>query len=542
MRFVNRHPARPCRGNRRSPRARGISLLELMVSIALVLILILGINEVFGLSSRTVGAGQALSDAHRDARNAQATLFDDARGAAAALPDAPFLLIRSQGVYAFRDKPDLDADADQDPSTEERASAPNAPVYAYETNNRRHRLDQLQFFARGLLHRQTGTDGSFTDPNTSYEAYIVYGHLLLPVPPDPSDPTKANTLPNNIGALSTPPAGQPIPPNTGAYRYPGDSTKGNAVSQTTPANWQTQNPNNYFASQWILGRSVFLLDPNPPATLPPVKPYFVQNSPVLYAPLAPPSRDGTSSFQYQLWQSRYDLCQTSIDLYRQYMGGFPIGTKWWQFLTACNPTDPLDANSVTVRHLADPRPLRPLDSAAAARSSPCFLRGCTQFIVEYAGDFCTQDPNPLKRGAPVKTGTNTANPPESISAPDGEIDYVLDGDVRKVRWYGFPRDTNDDGAINWDQDVVPLSHFLQAPNGFGLPAPVAVPAWERWGTAPPAGNDYTKMGPDDYFIAAWGPDTQNSPKPTMLRITVVLDDPDGRMGAGQSYEYILKLQ
>ena len=61
---------------------------------------------------------------------------------------------------------------------------------------------------------------------------------------------------------------------------------------------------------------------------------------------------------------------------------------------------------------------------------------------------------------------------------------------------------------------------------------------ERW---VPSG-DYPAMGAGEFFVAAWGPDTQTSPKPTMIRITVVLDDPDGRIGAGQSFEYVLKLQ
>src|SRR4051794_18240219 len=119
MTHLSGNPQRRAQPARLRRERAGFSLLELMVSIALVLILILGINQVFGLSSRTVGAGQALSEANRDGRNAQSIFFEDARGASSALSDAPCLIIRSQGVYAFRTKADLEADADQNPATQD---------------------------------------------------------------------------------------------------------------------------------------------------------------------------------------------------------------------------------------------------------------------------------------------------------------------------------------------------------------------------------------------------------------------------------------
>src|SRR5712671_5842877 len=51
--------------------ATGFTLVELMVSIALVLLLVLGINAVFTLSARTVGIGQQVSEIQRQFRNAE---------------------------------------------------------------------------------------------------------------------------------------------------------------------------------------------------------------------------------------------------------------------------------------------------------------------------------------------------------------------------------------------------------------------------------------------------------------------------------------
>ena len=53
------------------------TLIELMVSIAIVLILVLGIHQVFKLTSDTVGAGQGLGSKARDFRAVQSTFYND---------------------------------------------------------------------------------------------------------------------------------------------------------------------------------------------------------------------------------------------------------------------------------------------------------------------------------------------------------------------------------------------------------------------------------------------------------------------------------
>src|SRR4051794_673913 len=94
-------------------RRRGFTLVELMISIALVLILMIGINKVFKLTADTVSIGQAVSGAVRDSRAAQATYSDDLSNLA---DDSPFLLIRSMVTPAFRNRGDEQADRDYDPT------------------------------------------------------------------------------------------------------------------------------------------------------------------------------------------------------------------------------------------------------------------------------------------------------------------------------------------------------------------------------------------------------------------------------------------
>ncbi len=66
----------------------------------------------------------------------------------------------------------------------------------------------------------------------------------------------------------------------------------------------------------------------------------------------------------------------------------------------------------------------PISAAALAEMAPYFLQHCSQFIVEYAGDYLQQDINGNMTGL----------------GPDGQIDFYLDANGNKhIRWYGMPR-------------------------------------------------------------------------------------------------------
>jgi hypothetical protein len=145
---------------------------------------------------------------------------------------------------------------------------------------------------------------------------------------------------------------------------------------------------------------------------------------------------------------------------------------WWSRLFA----------SQGRRFWANPYVAKPLTPQNMAQNSPILATGCVQFIVEYAGDYITQDPVQF-------SGPNIPNPTYgdiTDVGPDGQIDfvyvhrgpwdnittysagdYVLDSGQfyvsladdnlshppagsptfwrvelppRAIRWYGFPRD------------------------------------------------------------------------------------------------------
>src|ERR1019366_2708079 len=93
---------------RRSHHHSAFTLVELLVSIAIALLLILGVNTVFKVTAQTVGAGNAILTATRDARTIFQTFLADLNGidpvpaAGSTSGDGPFFVIRSDHVYAFR--------------------------------------------------------------------------------------------------------------------------------------------------------------------------------------------------------------------------------------------------------------------------------------------------------------------------------------------------------------------------------------------------------------------------------------------------------
>src|SRR5687767_14276615 len=235
------------------PPRRAFTLIELMVSVAIVLILILAVHQVFRLTSDTIGAGQALGSKVRDYRAVQAVLRNDISMATAplaaggaTLDDGPLLLIRSARMTMFRSRGDQLADSDGDPSTvdidadnvEGEAGVPGEVARTTDLSDRSHRLDRLMFFTRGLFRRQTGGSvasggsGPFQAEMSSPEAFVWYGHLGLP---------------DHGAAVSD--------PRRFASRRPGERVPpGAPAGQPQPGN-----PLNYYAADWALGRVAITL-------------------------------------------------------------------------------------------------------------------------------------------------------------------------------------------------------------------------------------------------------------------------------------------
>lgn len=493
------------RGPWATPGKSGFTLVEVIIAIAIALLLIVGISEVFAIAQRTIGAGTTVQSSIMADRGIQSTFADDFRSMANGT-DSPGLVITSSSINAWRSQTDMKEDRDGKVSTyNDLVGSGSLPTPASPTSvdYRVHRDDRLGFFVRGRYARQTAEGANLTSPTTSDEAFIWIGHVAVP---------NNQTVTNWTSAAVTP-----------GYREPGDPS-GIGLSA---------NENNLYASDWILGREVILLSPNPIESQ-----YWNGLDPLsLFSAV---SRDQTP-----ISSSRYDIARTSINQHRNIaiIGGY----KWWERLIGqqISATSTIQSD---VRYVANPFVRKPTPavaaspvnaakwmSAASAQTYPVFVRGCTQFIVEFAGDYLQQNPT---------TGA-VAGPGQ-----DGQVDYVVENptapisqQIRHIRWYGFPRDTNNDGLIDprkdGTQDVVPVG---QVP-GSGGPM-----LFERGGAFPlPQMVQFsrvTDIAPQsNAYVCAWGPDTDavGIPRPRMIRITLGIDDPAGHLSNEQLYEYVFNL-
>ncbi len=529
-----RHPTPPTRN---APVAAAFTLVELLVSIAIVVVLMTGVATVFRITGDTIGAGQASGAMNRDARAAQAVFAQDFQGAAR---NGPFILIDSSRIGKFTNAKDQKSDRDGDPMTldidgdgkEGVATVPGEVVSRGSVNGRNHRLDRVALFSRGNFKSQTGPDGTFISGTTSGEELVKYQI-----------------------------ARQPAATGTG-FVDPGVG------------------PNNEFAADWVLARSSILLLNNPPTSsffypsaggeggnYAPVKPLYVNSA----------ANDNGGQFSW-IQTNRYDVAQTSISdflktLRLRALGGksgnymYNTDTEWWQ---RGGFNFPLDAY---------PFPARPLTSAAVARTHPIFLKGVSQFIVEYAGDFVAQNNDPTDNDygeltdASIyieRTNANSSGLPQTYlptkfhpaingAGTDGLIDFTVDptNNTKRIRWYGFPRDDNGDGVIvGWTPgtrardlvDVVPLRDVMLTLGSLPNPSAKDGAPFEKFlvgqDTKMPPKADYAASGAlptDARYICAWGPDDLGCPRPAMMRITITLVDPNGSVPNGQTYQFVYKL-
>lgn len=541
--------------NAKTHRARAFTLVEVMISITIALILLLGVNQVFDSAGRTIGAGNAVNEATRAGRAMQSLIAEDIRNMTT---DGPLLVLRNRAQWAHRNEADerLPGTVSQLDEDNDGVITPSSETLKFtDYNFRRHRLDLMSFFVRNLVRRQTGNDGTWQAATAGTEGWVWYGHMKLPnnsYDPSQSDATAANRS---------------------AYRLPWDAAP---------------NENNQYASQWVLGRvRMLLMDPSEikDRNNPLVQQVYIRagmSSAGTLGPLAInteayPAQSPTVYVQ----DSRYDVGGASIDSFRQLLeqtkwqpwdkdatyytqdtsGGrrsccMHNGVVWRSRIDNNQNNTPAPGSSSWElfdynefmngeRFQCNPFIVKPVDSAGAAKYVPFLAAACTQFMVEYAGDFLTQDANGDVTGVCWDYAAGTER------ATDGQVDYVVDKSadgtptkidsakwVRRVRWYGLPREVKvrPDGAVAGNQatasampDVVPLRDIWQtAVSGSRAPFEKVVPT---------AAADYSATEAREY-VCVWGP---NDRRPKMIRILMAFDDPAGNLRDAVWFEYVYAL-
>ncbi|HEX4053087.1 MAG TPA: hypothetical protein VHX86_02370 [Tepidisphaeraceae bacterium] len=648
-------------------RRTAFTLVELMLSLAMVLLLIIGINYVFRSASDAVSAGENLNGINSAAQATQPILFNDLRDVS---KNPPCFIIASQLVTQFLNSDDAKTSSDPTVIVTDNAGtqvkiANSASIgvgpgkYASSLspailNNRNHRADLLEFFAHGLYHRRSGNDGTYIGTESSDDAFIQIGHAALP----------ANDLSAFYG-----PTGLPI--SSGQSSAMG--TPGVARVGAYAADWVLARRITLLASPWTppagstnpqpitLGDYYYAAVPNayspallnPPVGIDNATQFGVNMSPLSYgtqdiSAVASGGTPATSNTQIQ--SSRYDIAGVTPDQYERTIANAILGwqtagylnaSPWWNpliysfpitqnlatvpqywatssppyavpyyqvpaqipnssplyytplaprgiksFIPAnvSNADKPYDPGQWLNRPQCNPLIQSPLSAAALAEMAPYFLQHCSQFIVEYAGDYLQQNP---------ATGDMTG------LGPDGQIDFYLDANGNKhIRWYGMPRsstgtphldglgsglanevlirgydNTTDSGKslgsmppsgiLNYFTDVIPLrdyySMWLDSQNDNTL---VYSPPWEvdvnfdpthDYGAyfnpttnsvkyapqANPQANDNAFNNPANppRYVAAWHDDM-----PAMIRILIKVDDPNNKIKDGPWYEYVFRLK
>ena len=529
----------------RAGRAAGFTLVEVMISVALALLLMYGVSQVFKLSGDAVGANQAVAAIVRDQRAAAPVFAEDFRNCA---PDSPLFLISSRISYrgpnqpayfpsGFHNADDQRNASNPDPTFVDNPNQPtqtNPPLLALAgVTDRVPRMDRLSFFSRGLFRRQSLPDVVTATSNalTSGEAYIWYGHTALP---------------DIKGGSSTPP-----PP---------------------------QIPEMQYAADRILGRVAILLnDSANPSTDGPLVGQKFSGSPLWPLDL------GASAYGYYDATKNNevvcsDVARTSIDLFRSDANAVFSASQsqvsgpynWYRGM------DDLGAAGGVMRFWCTPTVTRPVTPRVLSRSVPYFMGHCSQFIVEYAGDYLNQVTDPTKANyGHLVNGPQKINPSQDTYDPtkvdvaqlvyvnpgaagdgstihgttDGQIDFLIDHSadtatnktgVRRIRWYGLPRDVNGDGRIDIN-DVVPLADVLDD-EGLTVNGNAPMAPWEKERPYPhlidEQGKDYATLkndaAPNFRYTCAWHNDA-----PAMIRILVKIDDASGKLQDGQWYQFIL---
>lgn len=530
-------------------RRSAFTIVELIVSIGLVLILMVGVSKVFTTVTKTVAAGSAISDGTRVARGTQSILAKDFSHAVTG-KDAPFLTIISSVRPAYRNRPDelsdpkavqfkfrdeLSIDLNGN-NIEGEATVPGERISLATPNFRSHRTDILTFFVRDLVRRQTGNPNqNMISPMTGTETWVRYSHAQIW---DGSTPL----------------------PGAGGFTELGPGATGTLTAST--------NPNNYFASQWLLSRSEIILSDGTTDANGDVTAIYDDSKP---SPIAQrfwkrnggltPLRTGSGadSGSGLIQESLFDLAGITMSGMRQVM---------IRFLSTATPAQ-LEAwpSAFGWRPCVNPLMPKPINSQTLAQTAPVLVPGCTQFIVEYAGDFVAQDNDPALATygnvigvcAPVNP---VANPPKT----DGVLDYIVVGVApnrhKEIRWYGLPRDTNGDGVVDgWTagrtnnqlRDVCPLRDVMRTlavevtnrGASFELGKSPAGPTGQllapKANYADTTGAGALGLGLTDEYVCGWSPAETYRPK--MIRITMTIDDPAGRSPNpdGQVHEMVFEL-
>ncbi|MGF1632606.1 MAG: type II secretion system protein J [Phycisphaerae bacterium] len=528
--------------NSRPTSARhGFTLVEIMIAVALTLVIIAGITSVFSIAGETIGVGQSVSERTRTmqavASNLQADIVGpDAADATGIMPMdfLPFLVISNRVQVAFLDEDDEELDADTNVNTvdldedgiegnafgENLLDPANPPISAIE-NRRVHRTDTLHFFSNGSFKRQTGqvSRGPLTEEiivqDTALTAYVWYGHL------------------NKIAGGSL-----QILEAAGQQRYAAEWTLGRKallLSSQRGTTSQVKGQSSAVGSDITAEEFAFVSDRLVAggSNVPP----FSYGSQVAFNAIIVGGVGIVADSAYAVGGSTLEVQNGAIDfavadliggetntandaasesVYDRVVTLETASADWWQTIASGATVNQAFryeyVPNVSMNNLnSGDNANRERTITELAQNTGFLSDGVTKFIVEFAGDF--NGDGRIDRTAAAQ------DDPDEVDAP--------------IQWYGLPRDLNGDGVM----DVITVSDRWSGPFAFERVRPTDPGIDGRQYTCVWAPQQLTDLNPD----TGADPGPLDAVPPAMLRITVELVDPRGKMNEPMRQEFIYRL-
>lgn len=594
---------------------RGFTFTEILIALALILILLIGVSQVFTITSKTIGTGQSLSVAMRGQKAVGQALQNDITGYAASTgnvqdlgntalrsgmrpmaPDdlterAPFLIISNIRVPTFLTAQDeknmLVTPSDTNWVTRSQeirtidGTSSYVPLFSYGERN--FRVDTVNFFIRGDFTRQTSNSGTIVpDSVSSNDAWVYYGHGRIFTGVNPASIDEIGNGYANPGIDQTS-GGQENRNNRFASQFllsrmqmlliqTKDPDDGSSGSLPMGVYSDLGTPMYHIYSNWVYNNSNGSTQPRRTSKSPfSTQTFVIREGAVQQPSTSPPSPDWISQYTDEPSPSVSSGDALRLDHARTDIAGVGRQEAMEQIERVALNTaqvpfwhDGIMGTNTSTRFAVNPFPTRPFNAKKAGQRSQILTDSCSQFIVEYAGDFIAQ----------TATGTLDTTAANGGQSPDGTIDFVIDSDnIRQVRWYGMPRDVDGDGKIAGrnnnnrftSPDVVPLrdirgamapfekitldnsyvggiylqasteQYYMDVSNGIGTTE-------YAQGT-----NTFNNIVDGSEYLCAWSPLDMDKTSatyagvPSMLRFIVELRDPAGRLKDPTIQEFIFAI-
>lgn len=178
-------------------RARGFTLVELLVAVGAVLLLSIGVGQIFRQVGALVNTGSSAAEIDQLARALERQMADDLRSFSLMSPDETFMIIRGRWIGDVNNNQTLDnGERAIYLTSEDREADLREGIDPYGAGSRAVtiRVDEMAFLVDGQEYRTAQIDPLGATDVATTAARIYYGHALRPhseidVPTNIGDPT-----------------------------------------------------------------------------------------------------------------------------------------------------------------------------------------------------------------------------------------------------------------------------------------------------------------------------------------------------------------